>query len=77
MAFDGLIGMQRAMRRRIVITLASLAAALAIYAAAGFAGLPALGRSQLPGLLSQALGRAVTIGDIEFNPFTLRAVVTS
>lgn len=68
--------MQPAMRRRIVITLASFAAALALYAAAGFAGLPALGRSQLPGLLSQALGRTVTIGDIEFNPFTLRAVVT-
>ncbi|HPU53633.1 MAG TPA: DUF748 domain-containing protein, partial [Burkholderiaceae bacterium] len=65
-----------AVRRRIVIVLAWIAGALMLFAAAGFAGLPALGRSQLPGVLSEALGRPVSIGDIEFNPFTLRAVVS-
>ena len=63
------------LRRRLALVLAVLAAVVGLYAAAGFLGLPALGRAKLPERLSQALERKVSIDDIAFNPFTLELAV--
>lgn len=42
------------------------------YAAAGFALIPALVRQQLPAFAQQELQRRASIGEVRFNPFTLR-----
>lgn len=42
------------------------------YAAFGFWGVPALVESQLPKQVQQASGRQLALGEVAFNPFTLR-----
>ncbi|WP_085317641.1 DUF748 domain-containing protein [Derxia lacustris] len=50
----------------------ALALLLALYALLGFAGLPALLRWGAERAGSDALGRALTLEQVRFNPFTLR-----
>ena len=45
---------------------------LAAYAAAGFWLLPLLARTQIPRFAQTEMGRVAAIGDVSFNPFTLR-----
>lgn len=45
---------------------------LALYAAAGFWGVPALVRWQLPRVAAAKLERPASVGQVRFNPFTLR-----
>jgi len=52
--------------------LAAVGAALALYALAGFVGVPWLVRTQLLHYLVTARGRAASIEAVRFNPFTLR-----
>src|SRR6478609_7887060 len=47
-------------------------ALVALYAAAGFWGVPALVRWQLPKLAADRLERPASVGEVRFNPFTLR-----
>lgn len=49
-----------------------MVALVAVYAAAGFWGVPALLRWQLPKLAADRLERPASIGEVRFNPFTLR-----
>ncbi|MFL6693217.1 MAG: DUF748 domain-containing protein, partial [Ramlibacter sp.] len=49
-----------------------LAVLVALYAAAGFWGVPALLRWQLPRLAASQLERPASVGQVRFNPFTLR-----
>ncbi len=48
------------------------AAALAVYALAGFVGVPWLLTSQLPPMAERQLGRTASVQAVQFNPFTLR-----
>lgn len=45
---------------------------LALYAAVGFWGVPALVRWQLPRIAAAQLERPASVGTVRFNPFTLR-----
>lgn len=58
-------------KSRIQLWALRIVIALAVYALAGFFGLPALVKWQLPKLASEQLGRQVTLDDMRFNPFTL------
>ncbi|ROZ76240.1 DUF748 domain-containing protein [Ramlibacter sp. WS9] len=51
---------------------AAAAGGVVLYALAGFWGVPALVRHQVPKLIQQELGRKATLGEVRFNPFTLR-----
>ena len=51
---------------------AGVAGAVGVYALAGGWALPQLIKSQLPKLVETELERKATIGDVSFNPFTLR-----
>ncbi|MDR2261495.1 MAG: DUF748 domain-containing protein [Azoarcus sp.] len=57
--------------RRFVRPFAWCALALALYAVLGFVAAPWAARHQLPRVLGERLGRAVSIEKITFNPFTL------
>jgi len=59
--------------RRIVRPLAWVVFALFLYAGAGFIGVPLLARHYAPQFLEDLLGRAVSINEAAFNPFTLAA----
>jgi len=59
--------------RRIVRPFVWAAFALLLYAGAGFIGVPLLAKHYAPKLLGDLLGRAVSIDDAAFNPFTLAA----
>lgn len=62
----------RAMKKRWQRWTAGVAGAVGVYALAGGWALPQLIKSQLPKLVETELERKATIGDISFNPFTLR-----
>lgn len=49
-----------------------IAGALALYALLGFWAVPQLLRHQVPQLGQSALARQASVGDVRFNPFTLR-----
>lgn len=57
--------------RTYVLLSALLVVLVAAYAAAGFMGVPRLLRSQLEQFTSEKYQRAISIGEIRFNPFTL------
>jgi uncharacterized protein involved in outer membrane biogenesis len=57
--------------RRHRALLASMAAALVVYAAAGFFGVPWLIKRELPGVIESALHRRAEVGTVAFNPFVL------
>jgi uncharacterized protein involved in outer membrane biogenesis len=58
-------------RRRIRVVAAIVALSVALYAAAGFWGVPRLLRSNLQEFVAEHYGRQVAVGEIRFNPFTL------
>lgn len=62
----------RAMKKRWQRWTVGVAGAVGVYALAGGWALPQLIKSQLPKLVETELERKATIGDISFNPFTLR-----
>ncbi|MBU6272455.1 MAG: DUF748 domain-containing protein [Betaproteobacteria bacterium] len=66
---------RRWIRRGLLVALA-LVLLLGALAAAIHLGGPALARRHLPALLGEALGRAVTLGDVEIDIARLRAAVT-
>lgn len=51
---------------------AAVAAAIGLYALAGFVAVPALIKSKLPQFAAEQLKRNVSIGEVRVNPFTLR-----
>ena len=59
--------------RRIVRPLAGVVLVLLLYAGVGFIGLPLFARHYVPQFLGDLLGRAVSIDEVVFNPFTLAA----
>ncbi|MDE2449714.1 MAG: DUF748 domain-containing protein [Gammaproteobacteria bacterium] len=58
--------------RRYLVILAILAGLVGLYAAVGFLLVPHWTRSELVGLTARDFGRTLSIGDVSFNPFTLR-----
>ena len=60
------------MGRRWVRWSVVVVALLALYAAAGFWGVPALVKRQLPRLAAEKLERPASVGEVRFNPFTLQ-----
>ncbi len=65
-----------ALSRRQIVVLAAAALLLGAYAAAGFLAVPHFARQGASGFVRAHYGRALTIGDIRFNPFTLKLEVT-
>ena len=57
---------------RLIKWLGILAVLVGAYAAAGFALVPALVKQQWPAFAQQELQRRASIGEVRFNPFTLR-----
>src|SRR4051812_44551651 len=55
------------------ILLGASALVLAGYAAAGFFIVPRVARSQIEAFVDETLHRRISLGEIEFNPFTLEA----
>ncbi|RYY84183.1 MAG: DUF748 domain-containing protein, partial [Comamonadaceae bacterium] len=60
------------MQRRPARWAAGAGAAIALYAAIGFWAVPAIAPKVLASELAKQAGRELSIGDIRFNPFTLR-----
>lgn len=67
-------GRRRWMRRLRTLGLI-LVGLVALYALLGFLVLPAYLRAKIPTMLSEQLGRPVTVGDIAVNPFALTLTV--
>ncbi|HTV50188.1 MAG TPA: DUF748 domain-containing protein [Steroidobacteraceae bacterium] len=61
--------------RRGLLVAAVIAVLVAVYAAAGFLGVPRLLRSQLTGYVRTHYHRQLHLGEIRFNPFSLRLEV--
>ncbi|HEY2807749.1 MAG TPA: DUF748 domain-containing protein [Steroidobacteraceae bacterium] len=62
--------------RRYLIAFAVVAVLLGAYAAAGFWAVPHFARSNLTSFVKTHWGREVSVGEIRFNPFTLRLNVS-
>jgi hypothetical protein len=58
--------------RRYLIALAVILALIGVYAVAGFWAVPHFARSSAQSFVKTHYGRALSIGDIRFNPFTLK-----
>lgn len=58
--------------RRWLLAVSALSALPGLHALAGFIGVPWLIRHQLPELVRESLGRELALGEVRFNPFTLR-----
>ena len=58
--------------RRYIIALIVVLVLVGAYAAAGFWAVPHFARSYAQDFVSTHYGRALRIGDIRFNPFTLK-----
>ncbi len=56
----------------VVRWIAGVLLALAVYAAFGFWAVPAVIRHQVPKMAESMLARQATVGEVAFNPFTLR-----
>lgn len=61
--------------RRWLLAVSALSALLGLYVLAGFIGVHWLIRHQLPELVRESLGRELALGEVRFNPFTLRLQV--
>ncbi len=70
-ALDG-VAQVEVMKIRWKWWLAGLVGVLGLYTLAGFVLLPLLVRQQLPGLAQTQLARQASIGQLSFNPYTLR-----
>ncbi|HEY1891090.1 MAG TPA: DUF748 domain-containing protein [Steroidobacteraceae bacterium] len=62
--------------RRWLVILAVLAGLVGLYAAIGFLLVPRWTRSELVQLTARDFGRTLSIGDVSFNPFTWKLVIT-
>ncbi|MGH8199648.1 MAG: DUF748 domain-containing protein [Steroidobacteraceae bacterium] len=62
--------------RRWLLILAVLAGLVGLYAAIGFLLVPRWTRSELVQLTARDFGRTLSIGDVSFNPFTWKLVIT-
>lgn len=62
----------RLQRRRLRLAAALAAACAAVYALAGFVLLPWMAQRELPRYVEQNLHQRARIGEVSFNPFTLR-----
>ncbi len=60
---------------RLHKTLLWIIISLLVYTLTGFFAIPPLAKSILQKKITQGLGRACSIGSIEFNPFTLQTVI--
>ena len=58
--------------RRYLIALAAILVLAGVYAVAGFWAVPHFARSSAQSFVKTHYGRTLTIGDIRFNPFTLK-----
>src|SRR5271170_2672712 len=58
--------------RRYLIALAVILVLVGVYAVAGFWAVPHFARSSAQSFVKAHYGRALSIGDIRFNPFTLK-----
>ncbi len=58
--------------RRYLIALAVILGLVGVYAVAGFWGVPHFARSSAQSFVRTHYGRTLSIGDIRFNPFTLK-----
>lgn len=65
-----------AWRRRLRIAAIAAAVLLALYSAVGFLAVPWIAKRQIESLAASQLGREAKVGDVRFNPFTLRGRVT-
>jgi uncharacterized protein involved in outer membrane biogenesis len=65
-----------ALSRRQILALAAVASLLIAYTLAGFLAVPHFARQGAGDFVRTHYGRALTIGDIRFNPFTLNLDVT-
>lgn len=54
---------------------ACIGVAIALYALAGFYGLPYLVKTRAPAMIEQMTGRKATVEAVEFDPFALRAAI--
>lgn len=59
------------MAKVLKFTACAAAVAVALYAGAGYIGVPYATRAVLEKVVSKELGRAVTLSDVSFNPWTL------
>ena len=59
------------MAKVLKFTACAAAVAVALYAGAGYVGIPYATRTVLEKVVSQELGREVTLSDVSFNPWTL------
>jgi len=57
-------------KKTLLISVAVVAALVGLYALAGFYGVPRLVRSQVTELFQRDYGRAISLGEVRFNPFT-------
>ena len=62
--------------RRIVRATIALVALTLIVAIAGFLVIPRVVKAKLEAYATAATGRKATLGNVEFNPFTLRGTPT-
>ncbi|MEJ0008751.1 MAG: hypothetical protein WDM77_20915 [Steroidobacteraceae bacterium] len=65
------LSLRPAAARRLLIWSTIVLLLVALYAVAGFYGVPALIRSQGTAFVTQKYQRTLQLGDIHFNPFTL------
>ncbi|HET7400809.1 MAG TPA: DUF748 domain-containing protein, partial [Usitatibacter sp.] len=61
-----------AWQRRLRIALLSVAFLVALFAGLGFLAVPWIAKRQIESLAASELGRQATVGEVRFNPFTLR-----
>src|SRR5256885_17246628 len=63
--------------RRVRNAAVALLALVVIFALIGFPVVPPVAKSQIERRASEGVGRQVTLGKVAFNPFTLKATLTS
>ncbi|HET7403760.1 MAG TPA: DUF748 domain-containing protein, partial [Usitatibacter sp.] len=65
-----------AWQRRLRIALLAVVVLVALFAGLGFLAVPWIAKRQVVSLAASELGRQATVGDIRFNPFTLRGRIS-
>jgi uncharacterized protein involved in outer membrane biogenesis len=71
------IPIRPAWRRRLRIGAICAAVAVVLYALLGFVAVPWFAKRQIESLAPAELGRRATVGEVRFNPFTLRARISN
>lgn len=70
-------GYPAGMAKRWMVAAGAAAAAVALYALFGFEAVPRIVRWQVPRVAASELQRQGSVGEVRFNPFTLRLVADS